>query len=375
MNKPRLVFALVVVSLCCIGALALSAWATAIPTQAEVLFGPPSPGLAAFDQWRLAWTLVENVEALTLPVDPNGIEQSFEIDAGEPALQVINRLATAGLLRSEAVFRDYLVYSGADTRLVPGTYTLSPAMSALEIAADIQNISATGVRMIILPGWRLEEIAAALPTSGLEISPDDFLKTARNTPSGGVSAYWPAGVSHEGLLFPDTYALPRSLTAEAFIGILTDNFRTHVTTDMQARFSDQGLSVYEAVTLASIVQREAVVADEMPLIASVFLNRLAVPMKLDADPTVQYSLGYSDVWGWWKSPLSLADLETSHPYNTYRIPGLPPGPIANPGMTALLAVAYPESSGYYYFRAACDGSGLHDFSVTFEEHAAKGCSQ
>ena len=190
MNKPRLVFALVVVSLCCIGALALSAWATAIPTQAEVLFGPPSPGLAAFDQWRLAWTLVENVEALTLPVDPNGIEQSFEIDAGEPALQVINRLATAGLLRSEAVFRDYLVYSGADTRLVPGTYTLSPAMSALEIAADIQNISATGVRMIILPGWRLEEIAAALPTSGLEISPDDFLKTARNTPSGARMRAW-----------------------------------------------------------------------------------------------------------------------------------------------------------------------------------------
>lgn len=374
MNKSRLFFLLILVGLCCILGLAASAWISAIPTRAEILFGPPSPDLQPLDRWRLAWSLVENVEALTLPLDKNGAEQSFEIDFGEPAMQVIERLTSAGLVRSSTVFRDYLIYSGADTRLVPGTYTLSPSMSALEIAADIQNISATGIRIVILPGWRMEEIAAALPTSGLEISPEEFLAIARGSPGGGVSAFWPAGNSHEGLLFPDVYALPRSLTADAFIGILTENFRTHLTAEIQARYAEQGLSVYEAVSLASIVQREAVVDDEMPLIASVFLNRLAISMKLDADPTVQYSLGYSDAWGWWKSPLSLSDLGIDHTYNTYRIPGLPPGPISNPGIEALSAVAYPESSGYYYFRAACDGTGRHDFSVTFEEHAAKGCT-
>lgn len=375
MTKFRGFILLLILAGCCIGVLALSAWATAIPTRAEVLFGPPAGHLDPLERWRLAWSLVENVEALTLPVDPSGTSQNFEIAPGEPALDVIQQLYQSGLIRNSAVFRDYLIYSGADTRLVPGTYNLSPSSTGVEIAAEIQNIEATGVMLRILPGWRLEEVAAALPTTGLQIDPDAFLDLARQSPTGGVSAYWPGNVTHEGLLFPDTYSLPRNLAAESLIGILTENFRTHVNADIQAGFDNQGLSIYEAVTLASIVQREAVVYEEMPLIASVFLNRLAINMKLDADPTVQYALGYSENWGWWKSPLSLDDLGTAHSYNTYQITGLPPGPIANPGIEALLAVAFPESSTYYYFRAACNGSGRHNFSVTFEEHLAKGCGQ
>ena len=110
------------------------------------------------------------------------------------------------------------------------------------------------------------------------------------------------------------------------------------------------------------------------MIASVFANRLKAGMRLDADPTVQYALGFDPVKGtWWKSPLNLEDLQVVSPYNTYQIQGLPPGPIANPGLSALRAVAFPAETPYYYFRAACDGSGRHTFAETFEQHQGNSC--
>lgn len=126
--------------------------------------------------------------------------------------------------------------------------------------------------------------------------------------------------------------------------------------------------------LASMVQREAMVTEEQPTIASVFLNRLASGMKMESDPTVQYALGYDMLkQTWWKNPLSTNDLQTDSRYNTYRYEGLPPGPISNPGIDALRAVAFPAQTGYYYFRALCDGSGRHAFAVTFEEHLNNAC--
>jgi UPF0755 protein len=144
--------------------------------------------------------------------------------------------------------------------------------------------------------------------------------------------------------------------------------------DLLNGFERQGLSIYEAVTLASIVEKEAVVDDEKPMIASVFYNRLAQGMRLETDPTVQYALGFSEEWStWWKSPLSNADLAVESPYNTYLAFGLPPTPICNPDLGSLRAVAFPAETPYLYFRAACDGSGRHNFSITFEEHLNNAC--
>jgi len=123
--------------------------------------------------------------------------------------------------------------------------------------------------------------------------------------------------------------------------------------------------------LASIIEREAVQASERPLIASVFLNRLALGIPLQADPTVQYPLGRPDAW--WKAPLSIEDLQVDSPYNTYLHQGLPPGPIASPGLASLESVAAPVETSYLFFRAACDGSGRHLFATTFEEHLANAC--
>jgi UPF0755 protein len=134
------------------------------------------------------------------------------------------------------------------------------------------------------------------------------------------------------------------------------------------------LDLYEGVILASIVEKEAVNSDEMPLIASVFHNRLAAGIKLDSDPTVQYAIGYNHEGNsWWKNPLFLGDLEYDSPFNTYIYPGLPPGPISNPSLEAIKAVAFPAQSTYFYFRSACDGQGGHVFAETFEEHVQNAC--
>ena len=221
----------------------------------------------------------------------------------------------------------------------------------------------------------MEEIAEALPTSGLIITPQEFLASARSPVwQSTLGNQIPSNATLEGLLYPDSYRLPRQISAEAFIAILLENFQIKVSHEIRQGFQNQGLSLHEAIILASIVQREAVVEDEMPLIASVFHNRLAAGIKLDTDPTVQYALGYNaDQGTWWTNPLSLADLEIDSPYNTYRYAGLPPGPIANPGLNALQAVAFPAQTPYYYFRAACDDSGRHSFAETFEEHKNNAC--
>jgi UPF0755 protein len=219
----------------------------------------------------------------------------------------------------------------------------------------------------------MEEIAALLSTSGLPITPDDFFSAMYN-PSPGFD-FLSGANSAEGFLFPDSYIFSRQTSADELVNELVRHFVLHLSRDMQLGFESQGLTVYQAVTLASIVEKEAVQKDEAPLIASVFLNRLNVGMKLDADPTVQYAIGYNAIQNtWWTNPLSRINLEFDSPFNTYLYAGLPPAPIANPGLDALNAVAFPAETPYYFFRAKCDGSRNHAFAETFDEHVANGCN-
>jgi UPF0755 protein len=217
----------------------------------------------------------------------------------------------------------------------------------------------------------MEEIAASLPTSGLEITPEAFLSAA-NTPPQVLGFTSP--VPMEGFFYPDTYIIPRTTPVEQLLDIIARNFVQHLASDLITGFENQGLNVYQAVILASIVEREAIQPEESAMIASVYLNRLAIGMKLDADPTVQYAVGYNSAQAtWWTNPISAADLEVESPFNTYKYAGLPPAPISNPSIEALYAVAYPETTSYYYFRAKCDGSGYHSFAITLEEQVANGC--
>jgi len=161
--------------------------------------------------------------------------------------------------------------------------------------------------------------------------------------------------------------------AEVLEAMLSE-FSNQLDPALEDGFSRVGLSLYEAVTLASIIEKEAVVDAEKPMIASVFFNRLAAGMRLETDPTVQYSLGFQEETGtWWKAPLSLDDLKVASPYNTYIVYGLPPTPINNPDLVSLRAVAFPAETPYFYFRAACDGSGRHLFAITFDDHLNNAC--
>jgi UPF0755 protein len=343
-----------------------------IPPATRRTFGEPNPSLNTWQRISYSSSLVMNAGDLTKPVDPSGVMQSFVIQPDESVISISNHLEQAGLIRSASTFRTYLLWTGLDTVLQSGSYVLSPAQTGIDIAQMLKSTTLTEVMFTVLPGWRMEEIAAALPTSGLEFSPEAFLAAAA-TPQVSYDLI-PAGASAEGFLQPGTYVLPRITTSDQLVSTLVEGFASNLPAEFPAVFANNGLTLYQAVILASIIQREVMVEEEMSLVASVFYNRLAIGMKLQTDPTVQYALGYNAAQGtWWTNPLNLDDLQFNSLYNTYLYPGLPPAPISNPGQAALAAVAYPAESPYYYFQAKCDGSGFHNFAETYEQHQQNYC--
>lgn len=366
----KLIAAILIFLFLCVG---ISIFLLYLPSRAARIYGPPAPSLSLPQRVQYSALLLWYDALLTHPLDLNGAEQPFTIEIGESANSVAYRLWETGLIRNVEAFRSYLIYSGLDTSIQAGEYRLSPAMSALDIARELQDATPEEVTFVVLPGWRVEEIAGSLATSGLPITSDEFLNAATRPPQG--FDFLTGAGSVEGFLYPDAYIFSRELSsADEMIAAMVGNFAAHLTLDMRNGFEQQGLTVYQAVTLASMVEREAVQDDEQPFIASVYLNRLNVGMKMDADPTVQYAIGYNPLQQtWWTNPLSLQDLETNSAYNTYLYAGLPPTPIASPSLGALRAVAFPAETNYYYFRAKCDGSGFHEFSETFDEHLQNAC--
>lgn len=343
-----------------------------IPSEAARIYGPPAPWLTMFQRVQYSARLLWYDGLLTRPLNSEAGERNFQIESGQSVDSIASSLYDAGMIRDAESFRAYLIYSGLDTSIQAGEYKLSAAMSAIDIAREIQDASATEVTFTVLAGWRMEEIAASLPTSGLAITPDEFLAAAR-TPRDDFD-FLNGANTVEGFLSPDTYIFSRNTSVNELMDELLRNFSLRLTSELTHGFEQQGLTVYEAVIIASIVEREAVQDEEKPLIASVYLNRLNIGMKLDADPTVQYALGYDLAKAtWWTNPLSLDDLQFDSPFNTYIYVGLPPAPISNPDLDSLRAVAFPAETPYYFFRAKCDGSGYHSFAETFEEHVANGC--
>lgn len=351
----------------------------------------PSNALSAAERAYLRGYLTLHAADLEKPAGPSDAPIPFAVHPGETALNVADRLAAAGLIRDATLFRHYLRYYDLDAGLEAGNYTLRASMTIPEVAQTLSFALADEIEIRITEGWRLEQTAdylAAHPETGLK--PDEFLALARRMPSAdelalpvetGSSdedplfflAEIPPNASLEGYLFPDTYRLPADATAADLVRTMLYTFGQRVSADLRQGFLGQGLTLHQAVTLASIVEREAQRPEERPVIASVFLNRLRQGIKLDADPTVQYALGWqAETAEWWKRPLLLVDLQMDSPYNTYLYPGLPPAPIASPGLASMEAVAHPEATPYYYFVVDCtaDQPGTHVFAVTFEEHQA-----
>ncbi len=312
---------------------------------------------------------------LNTPVGTDETPLRFTVELGDSPAAIGNNLVAAGVIEDADLFVAFSRAEDLDTQFQAGTYFVRETQSLAEIARQLTDSRASFIPFRILEGWRLEEIADIIDLNPMfGFSGAEFVAAASSPPPDfarfvGV----PAGANLEGFLFPNTYQLPPETTPQGLIDILTEAFIDAVDPVMRDDILNQGFTMREIVSLAAIVQREAVRVDEMPMIAGVYRNRLDLGMKMDADPTVQYGLGNSRDGTWWPQ-ITVADYSgVISPYNTYLNVGLPPGPIANPGLDAIRAAVYPAESDFLYFRADCRDDGYHDFARTFEEHVANGC--
>ncbi len=323
--------------------------------------------------------LAKNKNEIDSPLDIGEEPLAFTIEAGENAEQIASNLVDAGILSDSELFRNYVRFYGLDSRLEAGTFTIEPQISIPYLAIVLTDARPDEIELRFIEGWRSEEMANYLrQIQPANIDAAEFEAIVQRQKLFDISQYdflasLPDSTWLEGFLFPDTYRIPIDADASYLIGAMLTNFGLQVTPSLRQAYGAQGFTVQEAVTMASIVQREAVVAEERALMVGVFINRLNQGMLLQADPTVQYAVGYQpDNGQWWKSPLTATDLDTDSPFNTYRYPGLPPTPISNPGLGALEAVGKPAQTEHLFFVVDCASSinGAHVFSQTFEEHLA-----
>ena len=354
-----LVFALVVVA----AALALFFLARPLATDAIVQAADDHDTLLR--QSAVRAIIAPKVEPLVdVPADPNAKTVDFTVRRGANASQIAADLQSAGLIKSALAFKFVLFEEGIENSMQTGTYKVSAALSARDLARLFQKAPGDQVALRIIEGWRLTEVAAAVNKAFPSIKVADFVAAAVvGTRNNFVLSGLDPKTSLEGFLFPDTYFLRPDATTDQIIGILLDNFETRAGPALRTAAAARSVAIYDMVKLASIVEREARDRKESPTIAGVYQHRLDIGMKLDADPTIQYAKGTWD-------ELSLDDLKLDTPYNTYVTAGLPPSPIANPGLAALQAAAQPEKTDFLYFVAKGDGTGDHAFAKTLEEQEA-----
>ena len=287
-------------------------------------------------------------------------EQFVEIPQGAGTRSIGDRLASAGVVRDARTFRVALWMSGEGRRLKAGEYRFDRAMTPLEVIDKLARGDVYVIAVTFPEGLNIFDMAKIFESHGLGTA-DAFLQAARDPSS--VKDLDPAAKDLEGYLFPETYSVPRRADASKLVRQMTSRFEHVFTPDLRQAAAARHLSVRETVTLASIVEKETARPDERPVVAAVYTNRLRIGMALQCDPTVIYALLRA---GGFSGNLHHADLMVDSPYNTYRYPGLPPGPIASPGRASLEAAVHPADADYLYFVSRNDGS--HEFARTLEEH-------
>jgi UPF0755 protein len=281
-----------------------------------------------------------------------------EIPATSGVLGIARQLAEQGVIRSQVVFVGLTLLRGTARSLKAGEYEV-PQGAPLLAVLQLLETGRVKPHLLVLPeGFTIRELARQVEAEGIAPAAD----VVRAAASAHMA--WSLGIesdSLEGYLFPDTYQVTKGMRVEEILGRMVQRFRDRAATaDVVARARQRGLSLHQLVTLASIVEKEAALAAERPVIARVFLNRLRLDMPLQADPTVAYALAKEG------RPPTREDLQVSHPFNTYKNRGLPPGPIGNPGRAAIDAVLEPANVPYLFFVAIDDRA--HHFSTTLEEH-------
>jgi UPF0755 protein len=285
------------------------------------------------------------------PFDPtNTAPVSFTIKRGETIRTIAERLQKQNLLRSSVAFFVLARFDGYADKIQSGEFQISPSLDLVSLINSLTH-GTIDTRITIPEGWRDEEIALKLAKE-FGIPEQEFLKVAQ-----------------EGYMFPDTYLLPKEATASQIAYLMKKTFDSKVPASIFDKGKLKGLTKDQIVTVASLVEREAKSNEDRPIIASVILNRLNLGMKLDIDATIQYALGYqSNEKTWWKKDLTIEDIALESPYNTYNNPGLPPGPICNPGLAVFQAIVNAPQTDYLYYIS--DPTGKVHPAKTIEEHNA-----
>jgi UPF0755 protein len=321
------------------------------------------------EDMMLSLYLQSRAEEINEPISDDPTSSTFIVEPGETAISIGERLQEQGFVTDATLFRRFLQYHGLDASLEAGEYQLRRNMTMREIAESLQHSRVVEVAITIPEGWRAEQVADMLTAENI-MDGSVFLAAVRqgDVVNHPLLADRPPGANLEGYLFPETYRLPAQATPEDLLARMLDTMQARLPIGWESMAAAQGLSLFEVLTLASIVEREAVVPAERPTIASVYLNRIKEGMYLQADPTVQYAMGYQpDSGQWWKTPVTLEEYQNvNSPYNTYLYPNLPPGPIASPGASSIMAILQPAQTTYLFFLGTGDGS--HIFADTFEEH-------
>jgi UPF0755 protein len=287
----------------------------------------------------------------------------FIVRPGDTDAIIATRLERAGILHDPLLFRIDARLQGLGGSLRVGIHVLRRNMSIDQMVTALAAYKVTQISVTIPEGWRAGQIAHRLSEVG--VSAAQFLHAVhRRRPNLGFPAGVPTHAHLEGFLSPNTYDITPGSAGGAFADRLVRQFASTFTPAMRAQAKRLGRSIYDIVTLASIIEREARAPSERPIIASVYYNRLSRGMILQADPTVQYALGRPS--NWWPL-LTVSDYHSVHStYNTYLHRGLPPGPIANPGLASLQAALHPAHTPYLYF-VAKGNTGYHAFARTYQQ--------
>lgn len=300
--------------------------------------------------------------------DKNGQDNIFIIEAGEGVNQISYNLYEAGLIKSKFYFEVYVWREKIEGDLQAGEYVLNPGMSIKEITRVLTEGETLNNELTIkiIEGWKIDEINDYLKKSGI-IEGDEFSEYTKN-PIGAwryvVPDFFndaPSNVNLEGYLFPDTYRIFKDASTVDITKKMLNNFDSKLTDKMRSDIKSQGKTIYEIVTMASIIEEEVRSQEDMKIVSGIFWNRIESGQALESCATLAYILGVN------KQQYSIEDTKTNSPYNTYQNRGLPPGPISNPGLNAIQSAIYPEKTDYYYFLSRPD-TGETVFAITYDEH-------
>ena len=288
----------------------------------------------------------------------------FKVTSGESVSQMASDLKSQGIIKSPTIFKYYAKFKSLDSKFIAGEHQLSGSMSIKEVALALTSKASVDQENVItiIEGWKISDMADYLSNQGI-VKKADFLATAK-------TAKWKSqydfladakGSTLEGYLFPDTYRIFKNATADDIVKKMLDNFDHKITAQMRQYIKSQKKSLFEIVTMASILEREAKSATDKKMVSDIFWKRITAGIALGSDATVNYVTGKSEM-----RP-STQDLANDSLYNTYKYRGLPPGPINNPGLDAITAAIYPTKNPYYYFINDLKTGQIY-YGKTYDEH-------